>query len=421
LFLNKALLNKKNMDKLFFNQEVDFGLDMLKIIIDDCLINDNYNNYDKLQDDQELYLEPFLIAHYNLTNLDKYSLDQILYGYFDNPKKAKNIEVISDQKGIIYLPKIGYFLTSLSNTIFIITINNKNEFILKDKTSNKIVDFTFEKLLFVGDTSLEILKYNHHYIYNKLENDQKLKTISTNDISIDKIVKYSEVLNEGYELIKSVDETQYIEIQKLVKRIVFFDCGYFMNFTSMDFQGNVFISTYNAAKPLTFIDTLIHETSHLALNLILMNHQDYFVIDPFELTFNSPFFKKSTKRGLYHSVHATYVLSKLVRFYNKLYDSGKLTGIKKYELLSLLLLDIRLLKEALSYINNDSLYTAKGKILFNEMKLIYDTVYDDKKELIDKYKIPENHTDVNAAVLPRFFEAEDFLKANNLTLESILD
>lgn len=408
------------MDKLFFNLEVDFGLDMLKIIIDDCLISDNYINYDNLQGGQQLYVEPFLIAHYNLTNLDKYSLDQILYGYFDNHKNVKNIEVISDKKGIIYLSKIGYFLTSLPNNIFVINFNNKSQFELKDKTSNKIVDFIFEKLIYVSNTSIEILKYNHPYIYNKLENDQKLRAISTNDIDVEKILKYSEVLNEGYDLIKSVDELQYYEIQKLVKRIVFFDCGYFMNFTSMDFQGNVFISTYNTSKPLTFIDTLIHETSHLGLNLILMNHQDYFVIDPFELKFNSPFFKKSTKRGLYHSVHATYVLAKLVRFYNKLYDSGKLTGIKKYELLSLFLLDINLLKEALSYISDQNLYTEKGKVLFNEMKLIYDSVYNSKKDLINKYIIPENHTDVDAAVLPRFFEAEDFLKVNNLTLEAIL-
>lgn len=404
------------MDTLFFHSEVELGLDLLKIIIDDCLISDNYNNYDKLQEDQELYLEPFLIAHYNLTDLDKYSLDQILYGYFDNKEEVDDIEVISDQKGIIYLPKIGYFVTNLPNNIFAMSMNSEEQFILKDKTSSKIVDFVFEELIYVGNTSLEILKYNHRYIYSKLGNDQKLKHISTNDIATDEILKYSEVLNEGYELIKSVDEMQYNEIQKLVKRIAFFDCGYFMNFTSIDFQGNVFISTYNAAKPLTFIDTLIHETSHLALNLILMNYHDYFTIDPFELKFSSPFFKKSIKRGLYHSVHATYVLSKLVRFYDKLYDSGKLTGIKEYELLSLFLLDIRLLKEALSYISDQNLYTDKGKALFYEMKSTYDTISNDKKHLIDKYKIPEDHTDVNAAVLPRFFEAEDFLKVNNLVL-----
>lgn len=210
-----------------------------------------------------------------------------------------------------------------------------------------------------------------------------------------------------------------MEIQKLVKKIAFFDCGYFMNFTSMDIQGIVFISSYNAAKPLTFIDTLIHETSHLALNLILMNYQDYFTIDPFELKFNSPFFEKSIKRGLYHSIHATYVLSKLVRFYDKLYDSGKLQGIQKYELLGLFLLDIKLLEKALSFIDDQSLYTAKGWTLFNEMKRVYETVSHDKKTLIDTYKIPDGYDNQNAAVIPRFFEADDFLKANNLTIDAL--
>lgn len=402
------------MGTLFFNSEVHLGLDVFKIIMDDHLMNDGYSNYNNLKDDQELFLEPFLIAHYNVQNLDVYPLDQILYNYLNQ----QNIEVVSDHRGIIYLPETGYLITKFPNTMFSLQVHD-NTYTLIDKNSKKEVDFLFEELLFVRDSSIEIVKYNHPYIYNKLANDKRLKELSVKDVNTVQLESYSTVLNKGYELIKEVDELQYLEIQKLVKKIVFFDCGYFMNFTSMDIQGVVFISSYNAAKPLTFIDTLIHETSHLALNLILMNHQEYFTIDPFELRFNSPFFKKSIKRGLYHSIHATYVLSKLVRFYNKLYDSEKLQGVQKYELLSLFLLDIKLLGDALSFIDDQRLYTEKGKALFNEMKLVYETISLDKKTLIDTYKIPEGYDNQNAAVTPRFFEADDFLQANNLTVETL--
>ncbi len=69
-------------------------------------------------------------------------------------------------------------------------------------------------------------------------------------------------------------------------------------------------------------------------------------------------------------------------FYNNLYDK-RIKGIEKYELLGLFLLDIKLLKDALSFIDNQSLYTEKGKALFLEMKLVYDTISLDKKELIN--------------------------------------
>lgn len=408
------------MDKIFFEDQVNLGLDLLKITNDDNLLNDDYDNYHRLISDEELYLEPFLIAHYCLMDLNQYSTDQILLGYFDNKEQVENVRVLTDDNGIIYIPRVGYFLTNIPNTQLLLSGNNAKYF-LKSIESGKTIDFTFDELMFVGNSSMEIIKYNHSYISQKIKTDPQLDTLNIKEVNLEKITKYSNVLNEGYELIKTVDAVQYNEIEKLVKKIVFFDCGYFMNFSAMDFQGVVFISTYNAAKPLTFIDTLIHETAHLSLNLILLNYQEYFTIDdPFEEKFNSPFFSKDVKRGLYNSIHATFVLAKLVRFYNKLYDADIFTGIRKYELLGLFLLDIKMLKNAISYIDDESLYTQKGMTLLNEIKNVYETVSNEKSSLIKQYKLPKGYGDQNAAVIPRFFEADDFMKANNLSPEVIV-
>lgn len=408
------------MNSLFFNDEVDLGLDLLKIMNDDHLINDDYSHYENLKDDEQLYLEPFLIAHYHLENLKAFQLDQILLGYLENRQSIKDIKVFSDEKGVIYLPQIGYLITKMPDNTFLLSFSADNSIELRDYESKNVTDFTFETPMYVSDSATEILKHSHPYITSKLATDPSLSKLMIKDFPIEKVIRHKETLEEGYAIIKKVDPVQYAEIHKLVKKIFFFDCGYFMNFTAMDFQGMLFISTYNAAKPLTFIDTLIHETAHLNLNLVLMNYHEYFTIDPFELKFNSPFFKKSVKRGLYHSIHATYVLAKLVRFYNKLYDAGIFTGLKKYELLALFLLDMRLLKEALSYIKDRSLYTDKGLLLFGEIQSTYEKIAKEKAELINQYKIPEGYDEENAAVRPRFFEADDFLKANNLVLEDVI-
>lgn len=405
------------MDTVFFKEDVHLGKDALSILIDDHLLEDDYNNYNHLKDDLSFYSEPFLNAHYHCDDLKKYPLDQLLFGYFKNNQGVKKIEVKSDAHGVIYLPEIGYFITSLKEQLFYLLLDENQKITLVHQNNGEEVLFEFEKLVYLSQSSIEVLTHSHEYLLHKIKFSDHIKLIAKDlEVPRDKISHYYTTLNKGYDIIRKVDTAQYDEIEKLVKRITFFDCGYFMNFTSMDFQGTIFISTYDSAKPLTFIDTLIHETSHLALNLILIDPEVYFTIDPFELRFNSPFFEESKKRGLYHSIHATYVLTKLVRFYNTLYDSKELKGIEEYELLGLFLLDIKLLGEALSYIDDPDLYTDKGNALFQEMKNLYETVCIDKKEIIDTYKIPVSYNNVNASVTPKNFEVDDFLKINKIAV-----
>lgn len=405
------------MDTVFFKEDVQLGKDALSIMIDDHLLDDDYRNYNDLKDDLSVYSEPLLNAHYHCDDLKKYPLDQLLFGYLEHSQIEKRIEVKSDAHGVIYLPEIGYFLTSLKEQVFYLLLDANQKITIVHQDHGEDVLFEFKKLVYLSQSSIEVLTHSHEYLLHKIKFSDHINLITKDiEVSQDKISQYYTTLNKGYEIIRKVDPAQYDEIEKLVKRITFFNCGYFMNFTSMDFQGTIFISTYESAKPLTFMDTLIHETSHLALNLILIDPEAYFTIDPFELKFKSPFFEESKKRGLYHSVHATYVLTKLVRFYNKLYDSKELKGIAEYELLGLFLLDIKLLGEALSYIDDPDLYTGKGKALFQEMKNVYETVCIDKKEIIDTYKIPVSYNNVNASVTPKNFEVDEFLKINKIAV-----
>ncbi len=412
-----SLKKQKMMGTLFFKEDLQLGKDTLHIMIDDHLLEDHYDNYGHLKDDQSFYSEPLLNAHYHCSDLEKYPLDQLLFGYFENPQLQRKITVKSDKNGIIYVPNVGSFVTLFKQQLFDFKLDEVQGVKLIHKKTRKEVSFTFEKITYLSQSSIEVLTHSHEYLLHKIVSSDHIYLNTENiEVSKDKVLQYYHVLNSAFNIIKKTDAEQLFEIENLVKRIAFFDCGYFMNFTSMDFQGTIFISTYDSAKPLTFIDTLIHETSHLALNLILIDTEAYFTIDPFELKFHSPFFEKSTKRGLYHSMHATYVLTKLVRFYNRLFDTKILKGVEEYELLGLFLLDIKLLGEALSYIDDPTLYTRKGKALFNEMKTLYEAVCLDKKEIINTYQIPQSHNNTNASVTPKNFEVDDFLKINNIVL-----
>lgn len=401
------------MEAIFFNEMKSIGLDYIKLISDDFLLKDNFEHYPHLMDDEEIFLDPFLIAHYHQpARTESQSLDQLLLGYIKKGKEPTSIEVKSDVNGAIYLSNIGYLLTHLSHTTFVLNITNDpaiEKYTLVFERKN--IPFKFEHLRFVPDTNIEIFRHSHEYIIHKLGHDEHITDIYLETEPNELVDQYSETMIRACEMMRKVDPAQFMELQQLVKKVVFFRADRFVNFTSMDIQGIVFISTYTSAKELTFLDTLVHECAHLALYLILFDINSFFTVDPFELRFQSPF--RTTLRSLYQSLHATFVLSKLVRFYNNCFKAELFSGIQKYELIGLLVLDIKLLGEAITYIGDRSLYTDEGWKVFEEIKKVYHQTCEERKDIISKYRPPEG--DRNASVDPRDFEIDAFLKINNLT------
>jgi hypothetical protein len=400
------------MKAIFFNELKDLGLDYVKLVSDDFLLKDKFENYELLAD-EEAFVEPFLIAHYHQpSRKESQSLNQLLLGFMEKGKEPSKIEVRTDACGAIYLPQIGYLVTKFPHATF--TLNISSESSGKKYTldlSGKNIPFEFEELRYVPNSNIEIFRYSHEYIIHKLGHDEHITDVHLETEPNEIVDKYSKTMINAFEIIRKVDPLQFEELNELTKKIAFFRADRFVNFTSMDVQGIIFISTYDSAKELTFMDTLIHECSHLSLNLILFNLEDFFTIDPFELKFRSPF--RTILRGLYQSLHATYVLAKLVRFYNKCYKAKVFSGIQEYELIGLFLLDMKLLGESLDYIGDRSDYTEAGWNIVEEINKVYHTIYKEQEMLIKKYKVPGEDRD--AAVVPKDFEVDAFLEVNNLS------
>lgn len=157
------------------------------------------------------------------------------------------------------------------------------------------------------------------------------------------------------------------EINECLDAIAFISGKNIIAFTSIEAPGIVFFRPRNKKEnEFFYCEHIVHEVSHIALNYLLANPSEYFTADAFELRYNSPF--RKDKRGLYHVVHAVYVLSKITLFFDQLSGSKYMNNPKhRFEILGRLALASYRLENSIGEISGEY-YTRNGMRLLNYLK-----------------------------------------------------
>jgi hypothetical protein len=110
-------------------------------------------------DDDETFLEPLLFSWFT-SNEPCVPLEQILFGYIITDKRPADIEVYADANGIIYLPRLGYLFTNLSNEHLSLSwAGLPTNFFFKHRKG--VIAYKFENILWVKETSIEICRTTH--------------------------------------------------------------------------------------------------------------------------------------------------------------------------------------------------------------------------------------------------------------------
>ena len=267
-----------------------------------------------------------------------------------------------------------------------------------------MVDFRFEESLFIPDTQIELTTRSNFYSKHQLELARNANGRNIGDPTvITNHTKYFPLICQAIEAIASIDEEQHKEILMLCSNIVLFEADEIIAFTSIDVHGMIFIKPTSTCNTVFFIDHIIHECSHIALNCVLADLERYFKVDPFLTIYNSPF-RKGEKRGVYHTIHACFVLARLSSFYGKYLP--EVEGTEFYnDVVGRLLLNIARLEEGISYINDENIYTDQGKKILNYLNTILVESKNAFAELILNYDVSDQ---------PIEFDINLFLKTNNL-------
>jgi len=395
------------LKSIYLQKEVDLGLQALSKILNKYLINDSSlsqkSNYPCIKNSSAI--DSYLFGYYNIGN--ELKLEQILLRY--NKQENVFIKVKSGNTGIIYIPHIGYFKTKQLNKELLIQLNKKSptKSILKHTENNDLIKFDYIPVTKINNTNIEVSQYSDHYITSQLYEATKNSQRDIGNPDFEKnISKYMNYINKALPIIKQVDKEQYEEISKTCQKLVLFKAKEIIAFTSIDLHGVIFIRPRSTDNEVYFIDHFIHECSHIALNCALLNLEDYFAIDPFKTQFKSPF-RVGEKRGVYHTFHACYVLSKLINFYDK-WMAKKVEQKFYFDVLGRLLLAVYRLEEGLSFISSASSYTEKGLKVYKQLEQILHKAKKNHKQLIQKYVVKNQ---------PIEFNLKMFLKTNKKIIQ----
>jgi len=363
-------------------------------------------NLTHLDIDEAAYASPFLYTYFNHTEEAK-AVKIVPYFIGYKSKEIFNfIETTTNSEGVAYFANIGYFLTDFKKTKILLSRHKEGNFRLTLRGRTDLEAFDFKTLLMIEGTNIEILRYTNALVEIIAQSDSSNNVKKIKLKSPTKISSVSKDIKEALSVIKGISLATYNQVIENIRLIVLFNASSGRNFSAIEYSGAIFLDPPKSFSQIWLIDSLIHESSHVNLNIALVDFEKYFSIDPYERVFASPFRKKADKRGLYHIVHALYVIANLAVFYDSFFQQSTNKDKNYPEILGRLLMNIKFLGEGIGEIDFKPFFTKKGLKLLNYFKDTHVHLSTKYKDLISSYSIP-NDSDNHIFSLKQFKEVNE--------------
>ena len=235
-------------------------------------------------EDDNVFLDPLLFAYFNSKKENMFSKDmltEIMQGYFIE-KEPLLLKESFNNKGIAYVPNLGYF----------------------DKQGNKVDD-----VYIINNTSIELLIHPVTHLKHIFK-DFNENNIDESKIEISKAqsLKYENALTQALQYIKTSNKVHYDLIEQCCKKIVLFetDPKNTNSFSTINAHGIAFLNVYQEDyDEVFFVDDIAHQTGHIIMTAILFERKKYFLFDENQNigTFTK---NKSEYRSFYILFHALY-------------------------------------------------------------------------------------------------------------------
>jgi hypothetical protein len=277
-------------------------------------------------ENDEIYLEPILFAALNSKLI--VDVNKLLIGFKNKEIQRAQVEMMTDQNGTIYLPNIGYFITSLPNSP--VEISFEEKYALKQQ--GKGIDFKLEELVKIHEhfevVSHPIYLLDEHF-FDEFGTDVPVeitevtkKHLTHLTLALDTIENYAP---EWYTLLKSTAKKMVIFNDPSKKRNSFatqsvHGCAFF----------NAFQENYNE---VFFIEDIAHQCGHVIFNAYLAGKPDVFRIDK-----NTDIYligernQYNEPRALYVMLHAMYTYESIFTCFDGCLESETFSDHKTHEL-----------------------------------------------------------------------------------------
>ena len=152
-------------------------------------------------------------------------------------------------------------------------------------------------------------------------------------VSEEEVAIQSTYIQKALNIIKELDKEVYEELEEYNNSIVVFDGSVLVGITSMRAFGKIYIKTPDPAlsedeKTAYYIEHIVHEGAHLHLHSIMMH--DPLVLNSDDERYPAPI--RADLRPMYGIFHATFVLSRMARVFQRWAEaSGLPVATDEYE------------------------------------------------------------------------------------------
>lgn len=351
-------------------------------------------------DNDEIFLNSFIYTYFNDTEADsKVTLEQLVFGYIADIDKPKIIEIIFDEDGIAYLPKIGYFKAiddSLKNKRCNFKYNN-GDFIIEH--NSVLVKVAFFPLIFADDNhQVEVIQFQHPLLKDFF---QVLRPDYSNQgaqcaVEVNSITSFHlDNLQKAFTFIQKNFPTIYETILASNKYVMIFGNQAMLPFAAQNSLGISYISSLYTDSYLFFVEEMLHQGSH---NLFFYMHYDkfkYFKVDPENSILGDYLNNPNEKRTIYNVFHGVITITQRLICYEYIIKNNLLSGIALHELIGRYCDQYRRHHAGLELLNLDDIYTSEGKQLYLEMDNLCKDALDFFKDEAIKYNVINQPSEFN--------------------------
>lgn len=407
----------------FYNTQCEYLMQGKQSMIENIkilLYQEHESIFDLIDfEDDTIYLEPLLFAYFKSSKRNKNDLFSILYGYIPLNKRPDLIELTTDEWGRIYLPKIGWLITNNPSQHLKLKFEADSGFNLLQ--NDRKIDFLYEPIQLIGDTSIELLKYPvpilEQFYYDVNQTSVK--------VEITKItLKQLHNLELAIAFIKDSLPHHYDLISSVTKGVVVFNIDYYLtnSFATLSAQGIAFLNSYqDDYNEVFFIDDIAHQSGHVIFNTLIYDSEEFLLVEPGTVIqiLNLEGLPREP-RDIHVVFHALYTYYTTFICLDAYLQNKNIEAAKRHEALGRMRFYIKKCYQDISiiespdkqYNNTDVLYS-KSELFTEKGFIIYQEILKTYNDMVNKWY--KNTNDFDLSNQPYNFTYSSFIELNPIS------
>ena len=331
-----------------------------------------------LLEETDVFSEPMLCSFFNSNII--LPIDQIITGYHSATNNKINVQ--SNSKGIVHLPKIGYFYTNIANEDLVLSYLGDDNYNIYFNDV-EIDNVCLKKEMYVNDSEIEICISENPSISQFFKDQHE-------DIKVEESARKSiDLINSAFSLIKEHADFFHEWLCYTLKRIMIFESTQRNSFASIFTLNSAYINIKDEIiSKIFFLEEITHQCGHAIFYPISIDRQSFFNYD-----FNTPmsFFSgiENDDRDVLNAFYSFFPQYYGNYIFDMVLDNGELTLDEKEELIGRFAFRMLKFDNGIAQFDEygEKIFSEEGHKMFKIFKKGYFDLYNKRKQLFDSKDI----------------------------------